>query len=104
MQELEELAKLTDVIAADSVTDLGITADELNYLRKKYPHVIWMFISQVKENGAMYGGNKMAHNPTKIIYCYSNTDYKARYAILEKNRGNSLDPKYYVYEKKIILE
>ncbi|KRD06334.1 hypothetical protein ASE21_19375 [Flavobacterium sp. Root901] len=26
-------------------------------------------ISHVKENGAMYGGNKMAHNPTAFIHC-----------------------------------
>ncbi|KAB8153391.1 hypothetical protein EZY14_009165 [Kordia sp. TARA_039_SRF] len=102
MQEIEENCKHFDVIVADSVTDLGISADELNYLRTKYPNVIWVFISQVKENGNMYGGNKMAHNPTKIINCHPNIDYKKRYATLEKNRGNNLDVCYNIFEKKII--
>lgn len=102
MQELEEITKITNVIVADSVTDLGISADQLNILRNRYPNVIWCFISQVKENGAMYGGNKMAHNPTKIIYCHSNVDFRKRYAELEKNRGNNLEIKYNIFEKKIV--
>jgi hypothetical protein len=89
-------------IVADSVTDLGISADQLSDLRKEFPHVIWIFISQVKESGAMYGGNKMAHNPTKIIECHTHNDPRFRYATLEKNRGNKLDKYYSMYYKKLI--
>jgi len=102
LAELEKYCQFFKVIVADSVTELGISADELNYLRTKYPDVIWIFISQVKENGNMYGGNKMAHNPTKIIECHPNIDPKKRYASLEKNRGNNLDVYYSMYEQKII--
>lgn len=103
-EELQEFCKVVKVIIADSVTDLKITADQLNFLRTQYPKIIWCFISQVKENGAMYGGNKMAHNPTCVIHCSSNPDPKQRFAILEKNRGNDLEIKYSMYYKKVIQE
>jgi hypothetical protein len=32
----------------------------------------------------MYGGNKMAHNPTSVIHCSSHPDPKQRFATLEK--------------------
>jgi antirestriction protein ArdC len=101
-QELQDFCKVVKVIIADSVTDLKITADQLNYLRTKYPKIIWCFISQVKENGAMYGGNKMAHNPTSVIHCSSHQDPKQRFATLEKNRGNDLTLKYSMYYKKVV--
>jgi hypothetical protein len=102
MEELQDFCKHCSAIVADSVTDLGITADQLNELRNKYPKVIWVFISQVKENGEMYGGNKMAHNPTAIIKCHPSHDPKERFATLEKNRGNDLSLKYSMYDKKLI--
>jgi antirestriction protein ArdC len=101
-QELQDFCKIVKVIIADSVTDLKITADQLNFLRTTYPKVIWCFISQVKENGAMYGGNKMAHNPTSVIHCSSHPDPKERFATLEKNRGNDLTLKYSMYFKKVV--
>lgn len=101
-QELQDFCKVVKVIIADSVTDLKITADQLNYLRTTYPKIIWCFISQVKENGAMYGGNKMAHNPTSVIHCSSHEDPKQRFATLEKNRGNDLTFKYSMYYKKVV--
>lgn len=103
-EELQGFCKVVKVIIADSVTDLKITADQLNYLRTKYPKIIWCFISQVKENGAMYGGNKMAHNPTSVIHCSSHPDPKERFATLEKNRGNDLTLKYSMYYKKVVGE
>lgn len=103
-EELQDFCKVVKVIIADSVTDLKITADQLNYLRTKYPKIIWCFISQVKENGAMYGGNKMAHNPTSVIHCSSHPDPKERFATLEKNRGNDLTVKYSMYYKKVVGE
>lgn len=103
LEELKGFCKYCKVIVADSVTDLGITADQLNELRNEFPEVIWVFISQVKDNGEMYGGNKMAHNPTAIIKCHPAHDPKERYATLEKNRGNDLSLKYSMYDKKIII-
>ncbi len=103
-EELQGFCKVVKVIIADSVTDLKITADQLNYLRTKYPKIIWCFISQVKENGAMYGGNKMAHNPTSVIHCSSHQDPKQRFATLEKNRGNDLTLKYSMLYKKVVNE
>ena len=103
-QELQDFCEVVKVIIADSVTDLKITADQLNFLRTTYPKVIWCFISQVKENGAMYGGNKMAHNPTSVIHCSSHQDPKQRFATLEKNRGNDLTFKYSMYYKKVVNE
>lgn len=101
-EELKSFCKYVKVIVADSVTDLGISADQLNELRVGFPEVIWCFISQVKENGEMYGGNKMAHNPTMIVNCHKSEDPRLRYATLEKNRGNDLSLIYSVYYKKII--
>jgi antirestriction protein ArdC len=103
-QELQDFCKVVKVIIADSVTDLKITADQLNELRTNYPKIIWCFISQVKENGAMYGGNKMAHNPTSVIHCSSHNDPKQRFATLEKNRGNDLSLKYSMFYKKVVNE
>lgn len=102
--DLELIAKHTDVIVADSITDLGITADEMNKLRETYLDVIWVFISQVREDGKMYGGNKMAHNPKKVIHCHTATDHKDRYATLEKNRGNDTSIVYAISDKKIKKE
>lgn len=101
-EELQGFCKVVKVIIADSVTDLKITADQLNFLRTKYPKIIWCFISQVKENGAMYGGNKMAHNPTSVIHCSSHPNPKERFATLEKNRGNDLSLKYSMYYQKVV--
>jgi antirestriction protein ArdC len=103
-EELQDFCKVVKVIIADSVTDLKITADQLNELRTKYPKIIWCFISQVKENGAMYGGNKMAHNPTSVIHCSSHEDPKQRFATLEKNRGNDISLKYSMYHKKVVTK
>lgn len=103
-EELQQFCKVVKVIIADSVTDLKITADQLNYLRTTYPKVIWCFISQVKENGAMYGGNKMAHNPTCVIHCSTHWDPKQRFATLEKNRGNDLTLKYSMYYQRLVTE
>lgn len=103
-EDLQGFCKVVKVIIADSVTDLKITADQLNYLRTKYPKIIWCFISQVKENGAMYGGNKMAHNPTSVIHCSSHQDPKQRFATLEKNRGNDITLKYSMFYKKVVYE
>jgi antirestriction protein ArdC len=104
IEELKQFCKYCGVIVADSVTDLGITADQLGDLRVAFPKVIWVFISQVKENGEMYGGNKMAHNPTVIIKCHPSENPKERYATLEKNRGNDLALKYSMFDKKIIKD
>jgi antirestriction protein ArdC len=104
MRELEDICKFCGAIVADSVTDLKLTADQLNELRKKYSKVIWVFISQVKENGEMYGGNKMAHNPTKIIQCHTSPNPEYRYATWEKNRGNNTELMYSIFHKKIITE
>jgi antirestriction protein ArdC len=101
IEELKQFCKYCGVIVADSVTDLGITADQLGDLRVEFPKVIWVFISQVKENGEMYGGNKMAHNPTVIIKCHPSENPLERYATLEKNRGNDLSIKYSMFNKKI---
>lgn len=103
MEELKIIAQQANVFIADSVTDLGITADQLNFFRKTYPEVIWVFISQVKENGSMYGGNKMAHNPTAIIECHPDNDPEGRYATLEKNRGNDLSICYDIFQKKAFV-
>jgi antirestriction protein ArdC len=102
IDELKQFCKYCGVIVADSVTDLGITADQLGDLRVEFPKVIWVFISQVKENGEMYGGNKMAHNPTVIVKCHPSENPSERYATLEKNRGNDLSVKYSMFDKKII--
>ena len=103
-EDLRKIASVSAVIAADSVTDLGISADQLNKLREEYIETTWIFISQVKENGQMYGGGKMAHNPTKIIECHSDKDYRKRYATLEKNRGNDLAMCYQIFEKRAYRE
>jgi hypothetical protein len=102
MTELNKICEHCKVVIADSVQELGLTADELNSLRSNYEDVVWIFISQVKENGVMYGGNKMAHNPTCIIECHPSADPKKRYATLEKNRGNDLSLAYSIYEKRLI--
>lgn len=101
-RELKEFCKHCSIIIADSVTDLRITADQLNDLRNLFPKVIWCFISQVKENGEMYGGNKMAHNPTMIIQCHPSENPALRYATLEKNRGNDTSLMYSIFSKKVI--
>lgn len=100
--DLQKFCKVCKVIIADSVTDLKITADQLNELRNKYIDVTWIFISQVKENGEMYGGNKMAHNPTVIIDCSSSKNPEERIATLVKNRGNKLELRYSIFYKKVI--
>jgi predicted ATP-dependent serine protease len=102
LKELKELCKYCSIIIADSVTDLRISADQLNDLRNLFPKVIWCFISQVKENGEMYGGGKMAHNPTMIIECHPSENPTLRYATLEKNRGNDTSLMYSIYHKKLI--
>lgn len=102
LSELKEFCKYCSCIIADSVTDLRITADQLNDLRNQFPKVIWIFISQVKENGEMYGGGKMAHNPTTIIECHPSENPALRYATLEKNRSNDINLMYSIYHKKII--
>lgn len=99
-EDLHNICKHCAAVVADSVTDLGINANQLSDLRNKYPSTIWIFISQVKESGEMYGGNKMAHNPTKIIECFPANDPQERYALLEKNRGNQLNRKYHIFAKK----
>lgn len=52
----------------------------------------------------MYGGNKMAHNPTVVINCHTDLDFKKRYATFEKNRGNDIELLYLISAKKIITE
>ncbi|MFK7899213.1 MAG: hypothetical protein AB8B61_00505 [Cyclobacteriaceae bacterium] len=108
MEKLEQLTKAYDVILADSVQELGLTADQLGQLRQQHTDTIFGFISMVKEGGAMYGGNKMEHHPPMIFECHQGEysdpteKYKYRYVTCEKNRGNpeAIGLKYHIYQKK----
>lgn len=102
LEELKDFCKHCEVIVADSVTDLGLSAEQLGELRVSHPKIIWVFISQVKENGEMYGGNKMNHNPTVVIECHPAEHPRDRIATLEKNRGNDISLMYSIYNKKLI--
>lgn len=102
MSDLKEICKYYKVIVADSVQDLKLSAVQLNELRENNTDVIWVFISQVKDDGNMYGGNKMDHNPTVLIDCHPNKNPELRYATLEKNRSNDISLMYSIYHKKLI--
>ena len=51
----------------------------------------------------IYGGNKMAYNPTAIIKCHPSNDPKKRYATLEKNRGNDLSICYDIFKQRAFV-
>jgi hypothetical protein len=54
-------------IFLDSVNKLGLTAEDLTALRKKYPHKSFVFIFQTTKDGNFRGANSFQHDVDVVI-------------------------------------
>jgi len=62
----DDLSKYSFVFI-DSVTKLGLTPDDLTKLEKKYPATSFIYIFQVRKDGAFRGRNDFQHNVDIVI-------------------------------------
>jgi hypothetical protein len=100
IDQLEEYCKKYDVIAVDSWGKLQ-NSDQwlLDKLMKKYPHVIWLLIFQSTTAGTARGGLGSEYDGSLVIQVA-----KGGNAQCEKNRYNSTDLVYNVFEQELIQE
>lgn len=98
IEQLEEYCKKYDVIAVDSWGKLQ-NSDQwlLDRLMKKYPHVIWLIIFQSTTAGTARGGLGSEYDGSLVIQVA-----KGGNARCEKNRYNSTDLVYNVFQQELI--
>jgi|GEM_PF-3041263 len=100
VEELEEYAKKYDFIAVDSWGKLkNIGQEDFIRLIEKYPNVLWLCIFQSTTNGTARGGIMSEYDSSIVIQVA-----KGGNAQCEKNRYNSCDIVYNVFDKKIIKD
>ncbi|MDE5419122.1 hypothetical protein L3049_14070 [Labilibaculum sp. DW002] len=100
IEELEEYCKKYDFIAIDSWGKLKDVAQE-DFMRliEKYPNVIWLCIFQSTTAGTARGGIMSEYDSSMVIQVVRGGN-----AQCEKNRYNSCDLVYNVFDKKIIKD
>jgi hypothetical protein len=98
IDQLEEYCKKYDVIAVDSWGKLQ-NSDQwlLDRLMKKYPHVVWLIIFQSTTAGTARGGLGSEYDGSLVIQVA-----KGGNAQCEKNRYNSTDLVYNVFQQELI--
>lgn len=98
LDQLEKYAKQYDVIAIDSWGKLdNLNQSDFGRLIEKYPKVIWLVIFQSTTNGTARGGIMSEYDSSIVIQIE-----KGGFAVCEKNRYNSCDLVYNVFDKKIV--
>jgi len=101
MATIKEYAKVFDVIAIDSWQKLNIPATKFDELRKEFPNTIWIVIFQQNADGGVKGGSAPGFDANVVIKVHKiDHTFINNYAELVKNRGNLLDLKYMVAQKK----
>ncbi|BAX79037.1 zincin-like metallopeptidase domain-containing protein [Labilibaculum antarcticum] len=98
LAELESYAKKYDVIAIDSWGKLkGISQETFGQLLVKYPKVVWLVIFQSTTAGTARGGIMSEYDGSIVVQIE-----KGGFAVCEKNRYNSCDLVYNVFDKKLV--
>jgi antirestriction protein ArdC len=98
LEELEVYAKKYDVIAIDSWGKLqGIDQSTFGKLLVKYPNVVWLTIFQSTTAGTARGGLMSEYDGSVVVQIE-----KGGFAVCEKNRYNSCDLVYNVFDKKLV--
>ena len=103
---LERYAKAFDVIMVDSWTQIeNVKQTDVEYLRKKYPNTIWIFIFQRTSSGEIRGGNKPKFDaPINIELTKPAYDFKQNYAQLTKSRYGNVGAIWNIAGKKVITK
>lgn len=101
IKSLEEYCKIYDVIAIDSWGKLQDLASQEDFGRlvEKYPNIVWLCIFQSTTAGTARGGIMSEYDSSIVIQVA-----KGGNAECEKNRYNSCDLIYNVFDKKIIKD
>jgi len=98
IDQLEKYCQMYDVIAVDSWGKLKNSNQKLlDELMNKYPHVIWLIIFQSTTAGTARGGLGSEYDGSMVIQVA-----KGGNAQCEKNRYNSTDLVYNVFEQELI--
>ncbi|MDM8159035.1 zincin-like metallopeptidase domain-containing protein [Labilibaculum sp. K2S] len=98
LEQLEKYAKQYDVIAIDSWGKLdNLNQSDFGRLIEKYPKVIWLVIFQSTTNGTVRGGIMSEYDSSIVIQVA-----KGGFAECEKNRYNTCDLVYNVFNKKLV--
>ena len=98
IKELESYCKQYDVIAIDSWGKLqNVSQEDFGRLVEKYPNVIWLCIFQSTTNGTARGGIMSEYDSSIVIQVA-----KGGLAVCEKNRYNSCEKIYNVFNKKLV--
>ncbi|MDE5421754.1 hypothetical protein L3073_06005 [Ancylomarina sp. DW003] len=98
IDQLEKYCQMYDVIAVDSWGKLQNSNQRLlDELMNKYPHVIWLIIFQSTTAGTARGGLGSEYDGSMVIQVA-----KGGNAQCEKNRYNSTDLVYNVFQQELI--
>lgn len=104
LASVKDAAKHFRVIMIDSYQKLNAPSTMLDSLRHEHPDVFFVVIFQQNGEGGTRGGVSADYDtPIKIkVHKVDSTTFKHNYAELVKNRGNSLNVKYMVADKKTV--
>lgn len=100
IQDVEEAAKMFDVVVIDSWGKIpGVKPEHLDMLRKKYKNTMFVFIFQSTTNGTARGGSSSEYDAGMVIQIDT-----GGIAYCEKNRYNGENYKYLVFEQRLATD
>jgi antirestriction protein ArdC len=103
IQTIKEQAKNFDVIMVDSWQKLGVPSSHFDSLRHEHPDKIWVIIFQQTTDGKTKGGTAADYDSPVLLKVHRvDETFKNNYVELKKNRGNSLNVKYMIKDKKTV--
>jgi len=100
LEDIQNYAKIFDVIVIDSWGKLNTEIDEFDKLRVKFPNTFFIVIFQLTSSKQMRGGPKAAYDASVNITTFSEND--KRYAINTKNRYVQTGFVYSIDTRKIV--
>lgn len=100
---VKKYADRFDVVIIDSWQKLGLPNTDFDrLLRQEHPNTIWIVIFQLNAKGGMRNGVAAEFDAPVVLKAISvDASGKQNYIVAEKNRGNSVDKKYMIHDKKV---
>lgn len=90
------------MVIIDSWQKLGLPNTDFDRLRQEHPKTIWVVIFQLNADGGMRNGVAAEFDAPVVLKAITvDATGKQNYIVAEKNRGNNIDKKYMIHDKKV---